>query len=202
MGKSCSMWLQLDKGPGGTTAAMLRHGMTLEPLHPPCTQQPCKWRLYVPPTMPKAVACTGTGLSSVITAFCLQELLWQGQAKRKSSKAETPLGSCCAASRQQQGPSSNTLEMGGLCHRETQAPSRVCCLVLPHTLLENSSFRMAESMETLPSIQPAAFAGKPSQRGQVPELHIPVTWHYIGALSSSSLHIYWPLVEGPWLDKP
>lgn len=61
---------------------------------------------------------------------------------------------------------------------------------------------MAQSMGTFPSTGPATFAGKPSRTEQVPDLHIPGTWHYIHALSSSSLHTYWPLMEGPWLDKP
>lgn len=60
---------------------------------------------------------------------------------------------------------------------------------------------MAQSVGTSPSTGPASFAGKPSQTGQVPELHIPGTWHHIHALSSSSLHTYWP-EEGPWLEKP
>ena len=61
---------------------------------------------------------------------------------------------------------------------------------------------MAQSVGTFPSTGPAALAGKPSQTGQVPELHIPGTWHYICALSSSSLRTYLPPMEGPWLDKP
>lgn len=61
---------------------------------------------------------------------------------------------------------------------------------------------MAQSVRTSPSTGPAAFAGKPSQTGQVPELHIPGTWHRTHALSSCSLHTDWPLMEGPWLEKP
>lgn len=126
------------RGQGCRAEPHTMHRMTLEPSHQRCTQQPCDGdHTYLRPHRGPWHAL-GQGWASVPTASCLQELLWQGQAKLKGSRTETPLGSSCTASSQQQGPSLIILPTGGPCRRQTQALSRVCCLVLPHILLEDS----------------------------------------------------------------
>lgn len=93
------------------------------------------------------------------------------------------------------------LPTGGPRHKQTQAPSRVCCLVLPHILLEDSRSGWHSLWGHFPAQGQVHLLE--SQARQDKCLGCTSLGHgtiYVPFPAPAST--YWPPMEGPWLDKP